>query len=241
VGLELLVVAGMLGGVLVSVLDLVLPQFCVGCGGAGGRCCAGCLAEMAAAPGMRMPRPSPPGLPDCWSAGAYDGVARRAILACKERGAVTLAGALAQVLAFTVLTAFAAIGAAWTRGPFAVVPVPSARRSLRSRGHDPTGRMAALAVRHLTAAGLRAEPWAALRQARQVSDQAGLSSTERVANLTGRLQVPRRAKSPPAPVALLLDDIVTTGATLAEAARALRAEGVRVPLAVTVAATRRRS
>lgn len=233
----------MLGGVLGPVLDLVLPQSCVGCGQAGARCCAGCVAEMAADPARRPPRPCPPGLPDCWSATPYEGAARRAILAYKERGAVSLADALAQVLAFTVLTALTLTGATggWARGPFAVVPVPSARRALRGRGHDPMGRLAALAARHLTVAGLRAVPWPALRQARRVSDQAGLSSTQRAANLAGSLQVAMPAKGPPAPTALLLDDIVTTGATLAEATVALRSVGLRVPLAVTVAATRRRS
>jgi predicted amidophosphoribosyltransferase len=230
----------MLGGV----LDLVLPQVCVGCGAAGGRCCDTCLAGLAADPARRLPRPCPPGLPDCWSAGPYEGVARRAIVAYKERGAVTLADALAQVLAFTMLTALMAAaraGAGWVCGRFAVVPVPHTRRSLRSRGHDPVGRLAALAVRHLGAAGLEALPWAALRQVRRVSDQAGLSSTERGANLTGSLQVSGPSQTRPAPIALLLDDVVTTGATLAEAARALRAAGVEVPLAVTLAATRRRS
>lgn len=232
----------MLGGVFGGVLDVFLPQSCVGCGRAGARCCAGCAAEMAAVPARRGPRPGPAGLPECWSATPYEGAARRAILAYKERGAVALAGVLAQVLAFTVLTALSAgAGVGWARGPFAVVPVPSARRALRGRGHDPMGRVTVLVTRHLVASGLRAEPWAGLRQARRVADQAGLSATQRVANLAGSLCVAGRAKGPPAPSALLLDDIVTTGASLAEAARALRAAGVRVPMAATVAATRRRS
>ncbi|MFF0862927.1 ComF family protein [Nonomuraea sp. NPDC003560] len=197
---------------------------------------------MAVAPARRGPEPGPPGLPECWSATSYEGAARAAILAYKERGAVGLAGVLAQVLAFTVLTALgAAAGAGWARGPFAVVPVPSARRALRVRGHDPMGRVAVLVARHLVASGVRAEPWAALRQARRVADQAGLSSTQRAANLAGSLCVAGRRKGPPAPSAVLLDDVLTTGASLTEAARALRAAGLRVPLAATVAATRRRS
>ncbi|MEU1631310.1 ComF family protein [Nonomuraea sp. NPDC005701] len=229
---------------LAGVLDVFLPQSCVGCGGVGARCCAGCAAWMAAAPARRGPEPRPPGLPECWSAAPYEGAARAAVLAYKERGAVGLAGVLAQVLAFTVLTALGAAagaGAGWARGPFAVVPVPSARRALRVRGHDPMGRLAVLVARHLVASGVRAEPWAVLRQTRRVSDQAGLSSTQRAANLAGSLCVAGRAKGPPAPSALLLDDVLTTGASLTEAARALRAAGLRVPMAATVAATRRRS
>ncbi|MFC4115432.1 ComF family protein [Nonomuraea zeae] len=260
-----------------AVLDLVLPSVCAGCGAAGARCCGGCLAELTAAPGRRLPEPAPAGLPDCWSAARYEGAVRQAIVAYKERGAVALAGVLAQVLAYTALTA---IGAGALRGaasgpfapapsavgpfstapfppapfhaapfstapfstvPFAVVPVPSGRRSRRVRGHDPVGRLAALVVRHLRSYGLPAELWPALTQARRVADQAGLSSAERAANLAGSLQVSGAAKRPPAACALLLDDIVTTGATLVEAARALSSAGMLTPLAVTVAATRRRS
>ncbi|WP_344874314.1 ComF family protein, partial [Nonomuraea antimicrobica] len=129
----------------------------------------------------------------------------------------------------------------WARSGFAVVPVPSTRRSARQRGHDPVGLLAALVSGRLRAAGLAAEVWTGLGQSRRVADQAGLSRSERCANLAGSLQVARAAKGPPEGCALLVDDIVTTGSTLAEAARALRSAGVRVPLAVTAGATRRRS
>ncbi|MEV1170177.1 hypothetical protein [Nonomuraea sp. NPDC049784] len=167
---------------------------------------------------------------------------RKAIVAYKEHGAVALAGVLAEAAAFTVVRAITGTGAAsWADRPFAVVPVPSARRTRRHRGHDPVGRLAVLVTGQLRAYGMRAETWTGLSQSRWVADQAGLSSAERSSNLAGSLQVPEAAKVPPAACALLLDDIVTTGATLVEATRALRSAGVRVPLAVTVAATRRRS
>jgi predicted amidophosphoribosyltransferase len=246
------VVGGMLGRVLSAVLDLVLPQTCAGCGAKGARLCGRCLTELTARPARRVPRPRLPGTPDCWSASPYDGAVRKAIVAYKERGAVALAGVLAEALAFTAVTAIAAtteatgataggVGAGWARGSFAVVPVPSARASVSARGHDPVGRLAGPVARRLRAFGLRAEPWPALRQTRRVADQAGLSSAERAANLAGCLQVTEGPKRPPAACVLLVDDIITTGATLVEASRALRSAGVGVPLAVTVAATRRRS
>ncbi|WP_302893405.1 ComF family protein [Actinomadura luzonensis] len=232
---------------LTAVLDLLLPPVCAACGAKGARCCPACLAELSAHPARRLPHPRPSGLPDCWSAGPYEGPVRQAVLAYKERGAVTLATALAEALAFTAITAFTAlsdtpgVARALAEG-FAVVPVPSARATVGARGHDPVARLAVLAARALRALGLPAHPWpAALTQARPVADQAGLSRAQRAANLAGSLRVSLSANGPPAPHVLLVDDIVTTGATLAEAARALRAAGTRVPAAVTVAATRRRS
>ncbi|MFC4011523.1 ComF family protein [Nonomuraea purpurea] len=226
---------------LTAVLDLVLPQTCAGCEAKGARYCAACVAELTAAPARQPQESLLPGVPDCWSAAPYEGAVRRAVLAYKERGAVALAGVLAEAATFTAVTAIASTGAWRPHERVAVVPVPSSRRTLRGRGHDPVSRLAGLVARQLRAFGWRAEPWTALRQARSVADQAGLSSTQRVANLAGSHRVAISANGPPAPCALLLDDIVTTGATLLEATRALGAAGVRVPLAVTVAATRRRS
>jgi predicted amidophosphoribosyltransferase len=186
-----------------------------------------------------MPAPSPPGLPECWSAAEYTGAARRAIIAYKERGRTALAHPLAGALALTIATA---VG----ERPVTLVPVPSARSALRRRGHDPVTRLADLAAGYLRAAGWPVTVAKMLTQRRRVVDQAGLSSLQRAANLSWAFVVaPGRNASVPGhsgalgPI-VLVDDIVTTGATLVEAARALREAGVTAPLAATIAATRRR-
>ncbi|MEU7897044.1 phosphoribosyltransferase family protein [Nonomuraea sp. NPDC049152] len=215
-------------------LDLLLPTRCVGCATRGGLLCDACLVVT---PAVRMPHPAPEGLPICWSATLYEGAARQAVLHYKERGRTALATPLAHALALTIATAVPV-------GGLAVVPVPSARRAVRARGHDPVGRMAALAVRHLVKLGRQVTLRADLRQSRRVADQAGLSAARRAANLASSLRVVQVGKAGlsgrSGPPVVLVDDVVTTGATLAEAARAVDEAGAKVVAAVTFAATRRR-
>jgi len=80
-----------------------------------------------------------------------------------------------------------------------------------------------------------------LRVRRRVADQSGLGATERRANVAGALGLrPGAAARLGGPV-ILVDDIVTTGSTLAEAARALRASRARVVGAAVICATNRRA
>ncbi|MDA0567274.1 ComF family protein, partial [Streptomonospora sp. S1-112] len=120
-----------------------------------------------------------------------------------------------------------------------LVPVPARPGALRRRGYDPVALLLRAAARAPVARAHRVAPLLAHR--RRVADQVGLDSRGRRANLTGALAVragpsaaPGRAGARAHPgdlrgaVVVVVDDVLTTGATLAEASRALRAAGARV-------------
>lgn len=221
--------------VLGSVLDLVLPGVCAGCGAPGRPLCSACRSPLARTPSPAWPRPRPPGLPTPWAVTAYDGAVRRAIVAFKERGRWDLAGPLGDTLARAIIAAEPSGTPVW------VTPVPSRRGEVCRRGHDPGVTLARSAVAGLRRRGVAARLLAVLRHGRPVADQAGLAAGERAANLAGALVVP--ARSVPAIRTrrlVIVDDVITTGATLSEAARALRAAGAQIDVAAVIAATSRR-
>ncbi|EFE69129.1 LOW QUALITY PROTEIN: conserved hypothetical protein, partial [Streptomyces viridosporus ATCC 14672] len=116
-------------------------------------------------------------------------------------------------------------GAHRVPGAVLLVPVPSARRTVRARGHDPARRIAVAAAGALRRTGVPARVLPALRQRRYVADQSGLDSRQRLANLAGALVVaPGCGRLLSGGPVVLVDDLMTTGASLAEAARAVRAE-----------------
>jgi predicted amidophosphoribosyltransferase len=211
-----------------ELLDLLLPARCAGCGAGRRQLCGDCRAA------LRNVRAGPAGsLPALYAAAPYAGVVRQLLLAHKERGALRLAGVLGALLAGAVRSAVGATG-----GVVLLVPVPSAGRAVRARGHDATRRLARAAARELRRTGIRAGVAPVLRQRRAVADQAGLTAAERSRNLAGALAVPARLAERLAGARLVLvDDVTTTGASLADAARALRAAGYPAFASATVAAT----
>jgi predicted amidophosphoribosyltransferase len=219
---------------LAPVLDLVLPSTCVGCrDGPGPVLCRRCRMTLAGPPVPVRPDPAPAGLPPCWAVGKYDGAVRTALISFKDRGRRGLAGPLSEALALAVA------GAAAGAPAVGLVPVPSSRRAARARGGDHMRRLAGLAARALTSAGLPATVLGLLAPVGRQRDSAGLSAGQRAVNVAGAFVV--RAGSPGRGPLVLVDDVVTTGATLAEATAALSAAGVEVAAAAVVAATVRRS
>ena len=109
--------------------------------------------------------------------------------------------------------------------PDAIAWVPSTRRVVAERGFDPPG---ALATAFAKLVGMRPVPL--LAKVRETVDQAGLARAERTANLAGAF----RCRPAPSSV-VLVDDILTTGATADTCARALRIAGAQRVHVLTVA------
>ena len=197
-------------------------------------------------PGQVAPTPRPAGHPPTWATTPYDGAARAVLVAFKDGDRRDLVTVLAPMLSGAMAAALA--GDAQVRavlacgnGPVFVVPVPSSPSAVRRRGDAPLELLTGAALRHLglTTRDLIVSP--ALRLRRRVADQAGLDHGQRANNLEGAMQVRQRWRASICGVTcLLVDDVLTTGATLAEAARALREGGAEHVAAATVAATRRR-
>lgn len=228
--------------VLADVLDLVLPADCPGCGAAGAArpLCRTCLLALAGArPHPTVPDPPPPGLPPCTTLGRYEGVLRELLLSYKERGRIGLAAPLGHRLADVVAAAVPA-------GPCVrLVPVPATAAAARARHGDHVHRLARHAARRLRHTGRTATVHRALRAVRSMPDSTELSAAGRARRARDAFRpapagLARLAPSSRAGPVVLVDDIVTTGATLAATARVLRSAGVPVAAAVVLAATRRR-
>lgn len=159
-----------------------------------------------------------------YSLGRYAGPRRAAVIAVKEHGRADLLGPLAGALR-TGLLHLLTWGLVDT--PLTVVPAPTRRWSARRRGGDPVTRMARTAAAGLPAVAVVQ----ALRTRAFVADSVGLSSADRQRNIGGRLRLVR----PVAGEVLVVDDVVTTGATAAESVRVLHTIGARVAAVLVVA------
>jgi ComF family protein len=219
-----------------AALDLAFPASCAGCGREGAALCGVCVRALDAR--LDLPGGTPIGLPADlpapllqldWCA-PFAGPVRDALHQLKYAGEQRLA----EPLGAAVARRWAAVGT----GAEIVVPVPVHAQRERARGYDQARLIAAVAARDLGLPMTRA-----IERGRATIAQFELGRDERATNVTGAFRA--RTASDPAAVAavrgrwvLFLDDVVTTGATLAACAVALRETGAVAVSAVAVARER---
>jgi ComF family protein len=208
-----------------SLLDLLAPPICAGCGahaGAAEPFCASCRSE------LRWLRPEPVSSGDppleLWAPVAYEGPAQGIVRALKFRGATGAASAMAAQIA-------ANAPPGWIAEPAHLVPVPLHPARARKRGYNQAALLArALADRTALAVN------DCLARAGPRGTQVGRDRSQRLDGIAGTVGL-KAQRAPPPGRAILIDDVITTGATLAACARALREAGASSVLAIGYART----
>jgi len=216
-------------GLIDEAAGLLFDGVCPGCGVPGRGLCRACRAAIAA--GAVTPHTRTGLTLPLWAAGDYVPPLPRVISQAKDHHRWQTIPVLGQRLAYAV---GGLIDAAGLTGPGLLVPFPSRPATVRERGLDVTAALAETAARRLRAVGVNVSVAGLLVHHRAVKDQGGLSDAARRRNLAGAL-VARRP--PPGHWLVLVDDVVTTGASLGEGVRALTARGYPPAGLATVAAT----
>lgn len=229
-------------------LDLVFPPRCAGCGARGSVFCVDCLARVRAPEILHCAgcdQPLPAGAAEagvglctrCQARGGvplaglrvaarYEDPLRAALWALKYHSQRRLAGPLGDLLAQ------AGEPAARAHGARMVIPVPLHASRQRQRGYNQSRLLAQQCAARL-GLPLRSD---LLTRTRATPPQVRLSAPQRQANVAGAFAITHTASAALAgTVVLLVDDVCTTGATLAAAAEPLRAAGARAVWGLTVA------
>lgn len=217
-----------------GLVDLVLPRACAGCAGPSQSLCPECVDNLIGAcfdggPVPALPYPPPLRLQSVWAAAAYEGTLTTVLRAYKDDGRRDLLPWLSALLEQS-LTALILV-----RGVPAgsiVVPLPSSVRANRFRGDRPVEALVADAAGRVGLSTVRG-----LGMRRRVRDAVGLRSAERMSNIADAMAGDARLLT--GQQVVLADDIMTTGASMAEAQRAVRSAGGVVVGRVVVASAAR--
>ncbi len=221
-----------------AIKDRLFPVFCVGCNSEGRWCCAECLAKLAddqlSTEIFGFENSALTGVSALLK--YQDGSPLATLLQAYKYSHVEDVEPLFQSLIGNVIS-LAAPGILAEVAPGApLIPIPLHPRRQRERGFNQATRLAAMFKEALANLGCTHPILPSqLKRVRYTDQQAHLGKTGRAQNMAGAF---RSDISTPAPIeVILLDDVYTTGATLEQAAQALKTAGVKKVWGLTLAKT----
>ncbi len=221
---------------LLDLAALVWPTACVGCGAEDRDCCDVCLAALGELPAVHEREHD--GVP-CFAGGSYEGPLRSVLVAFKHDGRVGFRRVLGAVLRDPLLSAMRCAARAEGGGPSAplIVAMPSRPNGVRKRGYRHLELLVTAALRGSRIPSLRLR---ALRTTRGRVGQVGLSASARERNAR-RIAVRHSARRlVRGRRVVLVDDIITTGASMRAAREALEHAGANVVAMVALCVAGRR-
>lgn len=198
-----------------QLLNFVLPCPCAVCGRPPAPLCPSCTGALEL--NLHEVRR---GALKGWAATRYEAVAAELLVAYKDKGFASLSGVMSHLLKPALEEALRIKTS--SSGAVVVCPMPSKRSSFLRRGFNPTELFSIQAAKKMR---MPSAPTDALRVVADVADQASLDHDGRLSNMKGALRASDWFKGRSV---ILVDDIVTTGASLTEAARAIEAAGGEV-------------
>jgi len=203
-----------------GLLDIVFPSRCAVCQSAGPNLCSGCQPVLTPNP-HRFERGPVSGL----ASTNYSPEVSKLLVAFKDKGQFALVRELSQLMSplvqeLTILSETVYL-----------VPAPSRVRNYSRRGFTPSVLLARAIANQVT----QARVMNALLSGDKVMDQVGLSAQERTQNLTGSMRLNQVVANK---ICFIVDDVVTTGATVIECWRVLTAGGAIVLGALAVSESR---
>lgn len=202
-------------------IDLIFPPRCGGCGRVDFRWCGVCQDNLRAMPVTVEDLPSQ-NMAGLCASGSYDGILKQAIQAFKYNGAVELAGPLAERLAAVLER---------QRWAFdVIIPVPLSAERRAERGYNQANLLGQQAAKQMN---IPCRP-DDLRRIQNTHQQTGLNAWQRAENVKGAFAAAAGFANQSV---LLIDDVVTTAATLEACADALSGAGARDVYAIAVAAS----
>lgn len=231
---------GAVPGLLAQLCGLVLPVRCAGCDLPDEPWCAQCAAHLRA-PACRCEHRAGrldllDGLdpPPVWCAASFTGPVRRAVSAWKDAGRADLGPVFVEAVQ-AVARDEHVLAELSGRGELLVVGVPTSPAARRRRGCDPVDALAGAVAARLDGCGVHSRHVRALRRSRD-TDSAALGARARAGRVPPAVRGRARAAVAGAEV-LLVDDVLTTGATFASCRRALEVAGARLTGGIVLAST----